>query len=484
MYPSSAKRGADNFFFLIRDDNDKYLVIAGDSAVCARFDGEPSGTLQFNSNTLSLKVAYLNHHNLTVLQKFFPHLAPSTCSKRASFGTGDRLGVTTPAHIRAFKDRYTFPVLAQQSVRENSRTGRDFQKVLDDAIWGAFEAGYEGPFGADADHVKRIEDLKEAVDCGYTMFTIDPSDWVRSDIHRLSEEEKNLFYESFPEKKELERRYLNKRYAVEGEKVYFEEKSLRDIALTYFRAVQHVAESYEFLRGYKRNNFDFEVSVDETPFSTSPLAHIFVVEELHRRGVDFQNLALHFIGDWQKGIDYIGEVDKFAREMSLHASIARKFGAYKLSLHSGSDKFSVYPVFAKQTQGLFHIKTAGTSFLEAIKIVARKNPSLYREIHNFALTRFAEDTAAYHVTTDVSRIPDAEKVPDDNLDSLLQQPDSRQLIHITFGSVLRAKNSEGKFLFRDKIYATLFKYEDDYYKEVTTHIEKHLTLLEGSQGGK
>ena len=94
------------------------------------------------------------------------------------------MGIATPAHIQAFKDKDVFPVLAQQSVREMARTERNWQKVLDDAIWGCFEAGYEGPFGADADHVKEIKDLKDAADCRYTMFTLDPSDYVRKDLSK------------------------------------------------------------------------------------------------------------------------------------------------------------------------------------------------------------------------------------------------------------------------------------------------------------
>ncbi len=67
-------------------------------------------------------------------------------------------------------------------------------------------------------------------------------------------------------------------------------------------------------KGLQKNKFDLEISVDETPTITSPLAHLFIVLELQRRGVDFQNIALHFLGDWQKGIEYIGDVKQFARE--------------------------------------------------------------------------------------------------------------------------------------------------------------------------
>jgi len=478
VYPSSVRSEGNNFFFMVRDDKRKYLVVIGSLSLCEKFEGDPLVDLKVNGNKLTMRIAYINHHNLVLLRRIFPHLSPSTCSARASFGTGDRLGIATPAHVQAFEGKDIFPILAQQSVRETSRTGRDWQGVLDDAIWGCFEAGYQGPFGADADHVKRIEDLRGAVDCGYTMFTVDPSDFVRDDVFKLSEEKKDKLYRSLSERKELERLYLGKSYLIAGERLEFDEKSLREVALIYLEALKHTVKCYKFLDDYKRGDFDFEVSVDETSTPTSPLAHVFIVQELRRNKVDFQSLALRFIGEWQKGIDYIGDVEEFIRELSLHVAITRMFGGYKLSLHSGSDKFLIYPIFAQKTDSFFHIKTAGTSYLEAIKVIARKNPSLYREIHHFALKNFEKDRASYYVTTDLSRIPEVDEIPDDRLEDLFKKQDSRQLIHITYGSVLSAKDGEGNFLFRDRIYKTLFENEDDHYREVSAHIKRHLELLE------
>ncbi|HEC93389.1 MAG TPA: hypothetical protein ENI51_10425 [Candidatus Atribacteria bacterium] len=236
-------------------------------------------------------------------------------------------------------------------------------------------------------------------------------------------------------------------------------------------------ESYEFLKSHKKSEFDLEISVDESPNVTSPLAHLFIVLELQRRGISFQNLALHFLGDWQKGIEYIGDIRQFAREFSLHAAIAKNIGGYKLSLHTGSDKFSVYPIFAQETEGLCHIKTAGTSWLEEAKVVAMKDPGLYREIHRFALENFEKDRASYNLTTDLSRVPNIDKLSDGQLVDLFNKPDSRQLIHITYGSILKAKDCEGKYVFKDRIYKILFKYEEEHYREVTNHIKRHLELL-------
>jgi len=477
FYPSSIKLKKSNYFFMAKGDKEKNLIIFAPPDLTNKFEGENLEEKIVDENKLTIKKCYLNHLNLSLLREIFPHLNPSFCGIRASFGTGDRLGIATPAHLQAFQGKDIFPILAQQSVREMARTERNWQKVLDDAIWGCFEAGYEGPFGADADHVKNIKELKEAVDCDFTMFTIDPSDFIRNDIEKLGKQELDQLYNQIPNSKEIKKLYLGKSYKVNGKELFFNEKSLKEIALTYSEAINHVVKCYEFLKDYKKSIFDLEISVDETPTVTSPLAHLFIVLELHRRGVDFQNLALHFLGDWQKGIEYIGNVEEFAKEFSLHAALSKSIGGYKLSLHTGSDKFSVYPIFSRETDGLCHIKTAGTSWLEEAKVIAMKDPALYREIHRFALENFEKDRASYNLTTDLSHIPDLDTITDEELVNLFKQNDSRQLIHITYGSILRAKDDRGKYVFKDRIYRVLFHFEEDHYRELSNHIRRHLELL-------
>lgn len=477
IYYNSIKSEKGNYFFLAKDNQRKCLAVVGKHEMVEKFEGSVSEEKKIGKEELLVKIYSQNHHNLSLLRGIFPHLNPSFCGLKPSFGTGDRLGIATPAHLQAFKGKDIFPILAQQSVREMSRTERNWQKVLEDAVWGCFEEGYEGPFGADADHVKNIKELKEAADCGFTMFTLDPSDFISKGIEGLNEQELSQLYNKILENKEIENLYLNKKSKIGEQELIFDEKSLRKIILTYSEALNHVVECYDFLKDYKKEKFDLEISVDETPTVTSPLAHLFIVLELQRRGVDFQNLALHFLGDWQKGIEYIGDVKQFAREFSLHAAIAKNIEGYKLSLHTGSDKFSVYPIFSQETDGLCHIKTAGTSWLEEVKVVAVKDPALYREIHRFALENFAKDRASYNLTTDLSRVPNIDKLSDGQLVDLFNKPDSRQLIHITYGSILKAKDNEGKYIFKDKIYKILFKYEEDHYRELSNHIKRHLELL-------
>src|SRR5215210_7014104 len=103
-------------------------------------------------------------------------LAP--LSLTPSFGFGDRLGLATPGHIAAVSSTKFAPIFAQQSVRENARTGRTPQQVMDDAKRALESAKWDSPWGADADHLKTVEDIPPFVEAGYTFFTVDPGEYV------------------------------------------------------------------------------------------------------------------------------------------------------------------------------------------------------------------------------------------------------------------------------------------------------------------
>ena len=150
---------------------------------------------------------------------------------------------------------------------------------------------------------------------------------------------------------------------------------------------------------------------------------------------------------------------------------------YKLSIHSGSDKFSVFPFIGRETRGAFHVKTAGTNWLEAMRVVAQADPSLYREVHAYALEAFDEAKKYYHVTTDLSKIPDVLNIKDEDLPKLFENNDARQLIHITYGLILSRKNPDGSFTFRNRLYKLWRDHEKEYRSALVKHIGKHLELL-------
>jgi hypothetical protein len=132
--------------------------------------------------------------------------------------------------------------------------------------------------------------------------------------------------------------------------------------------------------------------MDETELPTSPAEHIYIASELQRLGVLWVSFAPRFVGRFEKGVDYIGDLNAFEADLSVHATIARHFGPYKLSMHSGSDKFSLYPIFMEKTRGLAHVKTAGTSYLEGLRTIATLDKDLIREIYSFALNVLRRQT--------------------------------------------------------------------------------------------
>jgi len=112
--------------------------------------------------------------NAAALRRALPWTAPGRIGLATSVGLGDRLGLATPGHIRAVRGTGLRAVLAQQSIREMTRTGRSPQDVMDDATWGVFQEGYRDGFGCDADHLQTAPDIRATADAGFVSFTIDP----------------------------------------------------------------------------------------------------------------------------------------------------------------------------------------------------------------------------------------------------------------------------------------------------------------------
>ena len=377
-----------------------------------------------------------------------------------SFGFGDRLGLATPGHIASVKGTKFAPIFAQQSVRENTRTGRTPQQVMDDAKRAVDAAKWDSAWGADADHLKTVDDIPPFIAAGYTFFTVDPGEHVDNgadtdSVDVLKQKVAALGWD------ELSALYLSG----SGEQVWgqFEAESLMQATVKYGRAIAHAVSMFKRLSEL-RDAFDFEVSVDETDSPTTPLEHFFIANELTRKGVKFTSLAPRFIGRFEKGVDYIGDLSALDVEMSKHAAVTAHFGTYKLSLHSGSDKFSVYPLVAKHWGERLHVKTAGTSYLEALRVLAKHEPDLFTKIYSLGRERYETDKKTYHVSAELNRLPNTDDLP-----SLLEDFHAREVLHVTFGSALAQFGVELK--------AALVKHDDAYFDGLKTHFDKHLSLL-------
>lgn len=468
---------------LIRTQGGKKLAVLGEkgSVFADPFKGECYHHLS------TLKLCDLSTENSDCLMTLFPYTKPIPLRKHPiTIGTGDRLGVATPGHIRAIKNFRVRPVLAQQSVRENTQTGRNFKEVIKDAAWAVFQENYQKGYGADGDHLKSLPEVKTALDEGVSMVTLDLYEKLNFEaFHEPKESIDQKFKKEIDEDdaKVIFHLFLDKEFLFKGPRgefsIQFDEEAVKRNALLFYKAIDFVEEIFECIHRHHGgpSHTDFEISIDETPFPTSPENHFFFVLMLNQRGVRIDSLAPRFIGEFQKGIDYRGDIEDFRKQFYQHVLITQDYGNYKISIHSGSDKFSAFPDMGELAKDGLHLKTAGTSWLEAMRLIALTNPLLYREMHRFAISTSKEASKLYHVATDLDRIPKLEDLTDGELPALLDQEDSRKLLHITYGYLLNAKEETGKDLFRDRFYQTLMKYEEDYWSLLESHIGKHLNSL-------
>jgi len=385
--------------------------------------------------------------------------SPSPLGLVKSFGFGDRLGLATPGHLAAAEKFDFAPIFAQQSIRELERTQRTAQQVIQTAIAALAENGYGRPWGADADHLKSTEHVDRMAAAGFCFFTIDPSEHVGKGALTP----------------DLESAYLGRKFDVPNVgKLQFSSPSLHSAAVKYGRALQHVAlMGHHIAKTMGSRPFEIEVSVDETSEPTSALEHLFIGLELRRLAVPHVvSVAPRFIGDFEKGIDYKGDLQKFEASLRDHLEIARFCGPYKLSVHSGSDKFAIYPIVGRVCGQLLHVKTSGTSYLEGLRVVARTSPQLFAEIVEFSRGRFEQDRRSYHISTTLSHVAALPKFTGPTEEpAFLDEVPGRQLLHVTFGSVLTHPT------LKPRILETLERHASLHEELLERHLTKHLSLL-------
>ena len=483
VYPKSVREKDGVIFFIAKDNKKKYLYLYYESTsikILSKFEGMI--LVSANGENYFIKKCNLNSYNRKALQNIFPFTNAVTIGLDNSFGFGDRLGLANPAHIRSILKSDFKPILAQQSIRELTRTNRTPAEVMDAAVWAVFQEGYEKGFGADADHLKTTNDIDLMVENGFKMFTFDPSEFVVNEADGVNENEldkciNNLNWLGLNSSiKDLSAEYLNKEFVLSEILIIKPDlTSIKRALVKYGNAIAHIKKMYDHLvTKYPNYNSEVEVSVDETESVTTPFEHFFFVKELNRLGVKFISLAPRFIGDFEKGIDYKGDLNLFKQEYLKHLAITKYFGNYKISLHSGSDKLSVYKVIGSIKGAYTHIKTAGTSYLEALKVTAIKEPDFFREILDYCAALYEQEKKTYHVSADLNKIKSGKDYSDEELESLFYDDNVRQVLHVTFGRVPTDKGTNGEHKFKDRLLDYLKTYEETYYEIIEIHFHKHL----------
>jgi len=468
-YPESqvSYEGATYWLERSADGAKRLVVVADDESAFRGF----AGTTERTNGQVRL-VADTTPENAQALRSALPWLTPSRFGLHTSVGFGDRLGLATPGHVRALKTvgGPINPVFAQQSIREMGRCHRTPRNVLDDATWGAFQAGWTTPVGGDADHLEQLEDIDDTVAAGFVFYTLDPKAEVdpeaeHADAAVIHQKVEALDWPSLDSDLATFRKsYVGHRIDLEHEAIELDEESVVRAMAKYGPSLAHAMAMYRRLRE-KGIDCEVEFAVDETDYPTKPAEHVVVVSELQRLGMDFVSFAPRFVGRFEKGVEYIGDLDQLQRDFEIHADIARALGPYKLSLHSGSDKYSTYPLIAEATKGIVHLKTAGTSWAEALRVIAHNDPDLMREVLALALDSFEANRKSYHLSCDPTKIPT--DPTDDQVAQLMDRVDSRQVLHVGYGAILEE--------FGPRMYQVWNNNEEEHYRIIADHFVKHLT---------
>jgi hypothetical protein len=468
-YPESqvSYEGATYWLERSADGAKRLVAVADDESAFRGF----AGTTERTNGQVRL-VADTTPENAEALRSALPWLTPSRFGLHTSVGFGDRLGLATPGHVQALKTvgGPINPVFAQQSIREMGRCHRTPRNVLDDATWGAFQAGWTAPVGGDADHLEQLEDIDDTVAAGFVFYTLDPKAEVdpeaeHADAAVIQQKVEALDWPSLDSDLATFRKsYVGHRIDLEHEAIELDEESVVRAMAKYGPSLAHAMAMYRRL-GEKGIDCEVEFAVDETDYPTKPAEHVVVVRELQRLGMEFISFAPRFVGRFEKGVEYIGDLDELQRDFEIHAEIARALGPYKLSLHSGSDKYSTYPLIAEATKGVVHLKTAGTSWAEALRVIAHNDPDLMREVLALALDSFEANRKSYHLSCDPTKIPP--DPTDDQVAQLMDRVDSRQVLHVGYGVILEE--------FGPRMYQVWNDNEEEHYRIIADHFVKHLT---------
>lgn len=371
-----------------------------------------------------------------------------------SFGFGDRIGCATAGHVAALREAGgpIRGIFAQQSIREMTRTGRTPTEVMHAATATLEALSFTDPWAADADHLKTPDDVRSTMAAGFVFFTLDPSGSVDQKADSYSSPELAERFAACQDAAPWVDSYRGKSVKFASGVIEFDEPTLVRAAVKYGRAIQATIELARFVADESARQgrpFELELSVDETDQPTTPAEHYLIADQLRLAGVRVVSLAPRFEGDFEKGVDYKGNLAALEQSLGFHAEIAAEMGPYKLSLHSGSDKVSMYGLLARATEGRFHVKTAGTSYLEALRVVAQCDDALFRRIVDFSRGCYDRDKATYHVSATLADAPpptgvaDAVELERHYLERWEDVPagrgftaPGRQILHCTFGSVM------------------------------------------------
>ena len=370
-----------------------------------------------------------------------------------SFGIGDRFSHEGKAQLAALieaagKYPFKFVPVWNKSNREHQIIGTepaDTRREADDAVMAM---GYGKPYFVDADHINmnNVDRFMDASD----FFTIDVADYIGKPAEADSVSkfiENNLKYAGTLSIPGIE------------EPFKVDRSLLEQLAGKYLFAAMEAGRIYRHIASKKgADNFVTEVSMDEVDAPQTPIEIFFILSALAQEKVPAQTIAPKFTGRFNKGVEYVGDTAQFEKEFREDLLVidfaVKEFGlpeGLKLSIHSGSDKFSIYPIMGRlirQYDKGIHIKTAGTTWLEeniGLALADDQALELAKKIAISALGRMEELCIPYATVIDINpaNLPTAEQIASwdgnqyaralrHNRQDPLYNPDFRQLVHVSY----------------------------------------------------
>lgn len=403
-----------------------------------------------------------------------------------SMGLGDRFGHQGSAQLKAIisasqKGIEIIPVW-NKSNREHITIGTEPGDVRKEADMVTRNAGYNKAYFVDADHINMdtVDRFIESSD----FFTID----VASYIGKRAEDQEIAEFVASVE------RYTGN-LNIPGTKLSFSvsKSQVTQIAEKYlFAAIKAFAIYRKIEKAKGKDNFITEVSMDEVPNPQTPVELFFILKMLASENIPLQTIAPKFSGRFNKGVDYVGDPENFAYEFESDLMVIdyaiKEFGLpenLKMSIHSGSDKFAIYPyigsIIKKHNKGI-HVKTAGTTWLEEVIGLAESGGEalgFVKEIYTKSLEKIEELCAPYADVIDIkiSSLPSGHEVSEWNSSkfaaSLRHVPGNkeynsnmRQLIHVAYK--LAALKMENYFRLLEANEETVSKcvYENTYNRHI------------------
>ena len=372
--------------------------------------------------------------------------------EKYSFGIGDRFSYQGKAQLQAMinakEQALQITPVWNKSHREHMLIGTESADVRAEADAAVKALGWEGSYYVDADHIglANVDLFMDSSD----FFTLDVADFMGKNA---AEDEISAFVNKHS-------KYIGS-LAIPGidETIEITKEQISKISRKVLFAVKEAGRIYRHIKSAKgADNFVTEVSMDETDSPQTPIEMLFILAAIADEGIPAQTIAPKFTGRFNKGVDYVGDVTRFEKEfnqdLAVIAFAIEEFGLpknLKLSIHSGSDKFSIYKPINKALKKFdagLHIKTAGTTWLEEIIGLAMAGGSglaIAKQIYQQALSRFDELCGPYETVIDIDKekLPTPEVVdqwgPAEYADTLRHNQscdkynaDFRQLLHVAY----------------------------------------------------